>query len=94
MPFALTPITWMLLAWGIVTCAFVGLMIYRSVIGMREDDQLYLDSTVLEGQQKEIIAKLDRIAPYTKGFGWASAGLLLVIAGYSMYQAFTRFQGS
>jgi len=94
MPFALTPITWMLLAWGIVTCVFVGLMIYRSVIGMREDDQLYLDSTVLEGQQKEIIAKLDRIAPYTKGFGWASAGLLLVIAGYSMYQAFTRFQGS
>jgi hypothetical protein len=51
-----------------------------------------LNSSVLEGQQKEIVAKLDRIAPYTKGFGWASAGLLLLIAGFSMYQAFTRFQ--
>ena len=94
MPFALTPITWMLLAWGIVTCVFVGMMIYRSVIGMREEDLMHLDSSVLANQQKEIVVKLDRSAPYTKGFGWASAGLLLVIAGYSMYQAFTRFQGS
>jgi hypothetical protein len=69
-----------------VTCVFIGLMIYRSVIGMREEDQLYLDSSVLASQQKEIVAKLDRIAPYTKGFGWASAGLLLLIAGFSMYQ--------
>jgi hypothetical protein len=30
--------------------------------------------------------------PYTKRFGWTSAGLLLLIAGFSMYQAFTRFQ--
>ena len=92
MPFGLTPLTAMLVVWGIVTCVFIGLMIYRSVIGMREEDQLYLGSSVLAGQQREIVAKLDRIAPYTKGFGWASAGLLLLIAGFSMYQAFTRFQ--
>jgi hypothetical protein len=57
MPFAVTPLTVMLGAWGIVTCVFIGLMIYRSVIGMREEDQLYLDSSVLEGQQKKIVAK-------------------------------------
>src|SRR5713101_3827614 len=89
MPFGLTPLTAMLVVWGIVTCVFIALMIYRSV---REEDQLYLDSSVLASQQKEIVAKLDRIAPYTKGFGWASAGLLLLIAGFSMYQAFTHFQ--
>jgi hypothetical protein len=92
MPFALTPLTAMLVVWGIVTCVFIGLMIYRSVIGMREEDQLHLASSVLEGQQREIVAKLDRIAPYTKSFGWASAGLLLLIAGFAVYQAFTRFQ--
>ena len=69
MPFAVTPLTVMLGVWGIVTCVFIGLMIYRSVIGMREEDQLYLNSSVLEGQQKEIVAKLDRIAPYTKVSG-------------------------
>ncbi len=35
-----------------VTCVFIGLMIYPSVIGMWEEDQLYLASSVLEGQQK------------------------------------------
>ena len=93
MSFSVTPLTAMLVVWGIVTSVFIGLMIYRSVIGMREEDQLYLGSSVLAGQQKEIVAKLDRIAPYTKGFGWTSAGLLLVIAGLSLYQAFTHFQG-
>jgi hypothetical protein len=92
MLFGATPLTVMLVVWGIVTCVFIGLMIYRSVIGMREEDQLYLNSSVLEGQQKEIVAKLDRITPYLKGFGWASAGLLLLIGGFSVYQAFTRFQ--
>jgi hypothetical protein len=92
MLFGATPLTVMLVVWGIVTCVFIGLMIYRSVIGMREEDQLYLNSSVLEGQQKEIVAKLDRITPYLKGFGWASAGLLLLIGGFSVYQAFTRLQ--
>ncbi len=93
MPFGVTPLTAMLVVWGIVTCVFIGLMIYRSVIGMREEDQLYLDSSVLEAQQREIVAKLDRITPYLKGFGWTSAGLLLLIGGFGVYQAFTYFQG-
>jgi hypothetical protein len=54
--------------------------------------QIALGLVLLAGQQKEIVAKLDLIAPHTKGFGWASAGLLLLIAGFSMYQAFTHFQ--
>lgn len=92
MPFGVTLLTAMLVVWGIVTCVFIGLMIYPSVIGMREEDQLYLGSSVLEAQPKEIVAKLDRIAPYTKGFEWASEGLLLLIAGFGVYQAFTHFQ--
>lgn len=86
MPFDATPMTVMLVAWGIVTCVFIGLVIYRSLVGMREDDQLFIGSSVLEGQQREIVAKLNRIAPYTKGFGWASAALLLLMASYSLYQ--------
>ena len=93
MLFGATPLTVMLVVWGMVTLVFIGLMIYRSVIGMREEDQLYLSSSVLEAQQKEIVAKIDRITLYTKAFGWASAVLLLLIAGVSLYQAFTHFQG-
>jgi hypothetical protein len=93
MPFGATPLIMMQVVWGVATAVFIGLMIYRSVVGMREEDLMYLESSVLAGHQKEIVAKLDRIAPYTKGFGWASAGLLLLIAGYWLYQGFTHFQG-
>ncbi len=93
MLFGATPLTVMLVIWGIVTLVFIGLVIYRSLVGMREEDQLFLGSSVLEGQQREIVAKLDRITPYLKGFGWASAGLLLLIGGFWVYQAFTYFQG-
>ena len=92
MLFGATPLTVMLVIWGIVTLVFIGLVIYRSLVGMREEDQLFLGSSVLEGQQREIVAKLDRITPYLKGFGWASAGLLLLIGGFWVYQAFTYFQ--
>ena len=93
MPFAITPMTVMLGIWGLVTCVFIGMVIYRSLIGMHEEDQLFLSSSVLEAQQKDIVAKLNRITPYTKGLGWASALLLLLIAGLSLYDAFTHFQG-
>ena len=93
MLFGATPLTVMLVIRGIVTLVFIGLVIYRSLVGMREEDQLFLGSSVLEGQQREIVAKLDRITPYLKGFGWASAGLLLLIGGFWVYQAFTYFQG-
>jgi len=93
MLFGATPLTVMLVIWGIVTLVFIGLVIYRSLVGMREEDQLFLGSSVLEGQQREIVAQLERITPYLKGFGWASAGLLLLIGGFWVYQAFTYFQG-
>ena len=73
MPFGATPLAAMLVVWGIVTCVFIGLIIYRSLIGMREEAQLFLGSSVLEAKQKELVAKLDRITPYLKGVGWASA---------------------
>ncbi len=89
----LSPLTWLLFAWGAVTTAFVILMIYRSLITMREDDQLFLDSTqkAAAAEQTEIQHKLSRLSPYTKGLGWASACLAVGVVGVWIYQAMTRF---
>ena len=56
----ISPMMWVLFAWGAVTTAFVILMIYRSLITMREDDQLFLNSTqtVAAAEQQEIQNKL------------------------------------
>src|SRR5712692_2558073 len=88
----LTPLTSMLLVWAAITTVFVILMIYRSLVVMREDDQLFLNpvESSEEAAQKEIRGKISRLAPYTKGFGFASAGLAVVIAGFWIYQGISQ----
>ena len=41
----ISPLMWGLFVWAAITSVFVVLMIYRSLITMREDDQLFLDPT-------------------------------------------------
>ena len=38
------PLTTLWILWGCVTAALAGLLIYRSLIGMKEDDQLFLNA--------------------------------------------------
>jgi len=84
-------LTWMLLIWGIITGVFVVLMIYRALMSMKEDDQIFLDpaESKLEAEQHEIMARINRVTPYAKGFGFASAGLLLLMGGLWLYRGFT-----
>lgn len=89
----ISPLMGLLFAWAAVTTVFVILMIYRSLVTMREDDQLFLDShpTAMESEQKEIQGKLSRLRPYATGLGVLSAGLGVATLGLWAYQAFTRF---
>lgn len=89
----ISPLMWGLIVWAVVTTGFVILMIYRSLITMREDDQLFLDpqQTVLEAEQKAIQQKLNQLRPYTTGLGVASAALAVGLVGMWVYQAVTRF---
>jgi Tfp pilus assembly protein PilN len=81
------------IAWVAVTAVLVVLLIRRSLISMREDDQLFIDSTQssLAAEQRDIQAKLRRQAPLTKAFGFTSAALLLTIAGVWIHRMLTRF---
>ncbi len=87
-----SPMTVGLITWGIVTAIFGVLLGYRSLLSMREDDQLFLGraESKLEAEQQQIIHKLERITSYTKGFGFASLGLLVLVGALWTYQAFTR----
>jgi hypothetical protein len=89
----ISPLMWGLVVWGAVTAVFVILMIYRSLITMREDDQLFLDptQTALENEQKAVQQKLNQLRPYTAGLGVASAALGLGLVGLWVFQAVTRF---
>jgi hypothetical protein len=83
-----TSYTLLLILWGVITLVFIGLMIWKSLVGMQEDDQIFLDEAEagFAKEQREIVDKVKRITTYAKGFGFASAGLLLVIVGIVLYR--------
>ena len=84
----MTPgLKWLLIAWGIVTGILITLLIYRSTLTMKEDDQLFLDesSTAMATEQRELIAKVDKINPLVKVLGATSGLMILVIAGWAVY---------
>jgi len=80
----------LLILWSVITAVFILVVIYRSVISMREDDQLFLDraEAAMEREQQEVRAKLDRVTPYFKYLGLSSAALLMLIFGMWVYQGF------
>ena len=84
----------LLIAWLVVTAVFIILWIYRAVIGLREDEVLYIDpgeSRLLEAQ-KQIGAKIERLRPFLIGtfvlvvvlavlvaLAWMVSGVLSVV---------------
>jgi hypothetical protein len=87
------PLTWSLIAWSCVTAILVVTLIYRSLVSMKEDDQLFLDpaESKLQQEQEEILHRIQRIDQYAKGLGVASGGLLLLSGAVFMYEALSRF---
>ncbi len=72
-----------LILWAAVTVLFIGLLMYRSLVGMKEEDTLILSAaeTKMEEEQRQILVKLSRIRPYLLGLGWTSGVLLVAVLG-------------
>ena len=69
--------------WGVVTAGWLVLAIYRSFIGMREEDTVYLSAgeAKMEAEQRVIQERLHKLAPYTRSLGFGSLALALACAG-------------
>ena len=78
---------WLLIVWGIVTGIFLILLFYRSTLTRQEDDQLFIDESAssMATEQRELIAKVNKINPLVKTVGATSGLMLLVIAGWAVY---------
>jgi hypothetical protein len=90
--FGLSPLNAVLILWGVTTGILAILLIYRSTISMKEDDQLFLDPSQknLEQEQQEVRLRLQKITPYTAVLGVASGVLLVASAGLWVYEQFTK----
>jgi len=69
--------------WAAVSVLFIGLLMYRSLVGMKEEDTLILSAaeTKMEQEQRQILVRLSRIRPYLLGLGWTSGVLLIAVVG-------------
>jgi hypothetical protein len=55
----------LLIACAVVLAVWIVLLIYRSALESREDDQIFLDKAeeVMARQQRELVAKINRLNP-------------------------------
>lgn len=88
----MTSMGWLATVWGVLTGVLVILLIYRSTLTMREDDQLFLDDTksALEQEQAEIMAKVNKLSPFVRVLGAASGLMFLILAGMFIYQGLSN----
>ena len=87
-------LTWLLIGWGVLTAILIILLIYRSTLTMQEDDQLFLDesASAMAEEQRELMAKVNKINPLVKVLGATSGVVFLVIAGLFIYTGLNQVQ--
>lgn len=88
----MSPMTAMMVLFGVLAFVFVILVIYRSTLVMHEDDQLFIGSSEshMAKEQEELQVKLGKIEPMVNWVGAASVAVLLMMAGLWLYGGLNR----
>ncbi|MBZ5527301.1 MAG: hypothetical protein LAN71_05280 [Acidobacteriia bacterium] len=81
-------LAYLLILWGLVTTAFIILLIRRSLLTNKEDDQLFIDAAEahMAAEQRVIINQITALSRPLLTTGITSGVLLLVIAGMWLYE--------
>jgi hypothetical protein len=80
---------WLFIAWGIVTALLIVLLFYRSTLTKQEDNQLFIDESARSRatEQRQLIAKVNRINPLVTMAGATSGLMILVMVSWFVYNA-------
>jgi hypothetical protein len=90
----MTPLSWLISIWGVLTAVLAVLLIYRGTLSMHEEDQLFLSDpdSPRHKEQEELLVKMNRLGPMLKLFGTASGVMVLAIGGLFVYQSLSAVQ--
>ena len=89
----LSPMEIVGIAWGIATALYFALLIYRSIVGLHEEDTLYLSAgeAKMEAQQRVVMQRITKLDSYSRGIGFTALALTVVLAGMWVYDAAKQF---
>jgi hypothetical protein len=82
------------IVWVAITLVLIFLIIYRGTLERHEDDQVFIGDAEdrLAQEQRELVARIEKISKPIRLLMILSGGLLVVIAGWFLYDAFQRLQ--
>ena len=82
-----SPIEIVAAIWGVVTIAYFALFLFRSVVGMKEEDTLYLSvgEERLAAEQREVMKRIYKLDSYSKKVGIAALAMTVVLGGMWVY---------
>jgi hypothetical protein len=91
-----TSLTGLWVAFGATAGLLLCLIVYRSMVGIKEDDQLFLDpdnpaESRVQSEQQAILTRVNRLTLYIRVLWFASGAVLLAIAGIWLYRGIVGF---
>jgi hypothetical protein len=87
------PLLGVLVVWGVVTAALIALLAYRGTLEIHEGDQIFLDKAgdSMASEQREIVARIEKLGKPIKLLMILSIVLLVAAAGVWLFQGFKNF---
>ena len=83
----------LLVAWGVVTAILIFVLIYRSMLENREEDQIFLDAAAqsMANEQRALVARIEGLSKPIMALIVVSSVLLVSVAGLWLWQGFHNF---
>jgi hypothetical protein len=84
----------LLIIWGAVAACFLALLAYKGQLTRYEEDQLFLNEQDSNERrtQDEIVRKVNRISPFVRLLGLATAVMTFSIVGVYTYDAWQHLK--
>jgi hypothetical protein len=83
----------LMISWIVITIVLVAVCVYRGMLSVREDDQIFIGSAEQHHypEQLALISRMSRLTKPIIALGVISAVLLLASASVWMYSGFVSF---